>query len=109
MPTPLIVLFALWALLAAGLARTAEPASNLVVGVSWAYFQEERWKTDEAAIRAGLSESGARYVATDAQGSSEKQIADVESLVARGAGKIGPSQTNHTIFYIANKVFVFII
>jgi D-xylose transport system substrate-binding protein len=56
-----------------------------VVGVSWAYFQEERWKTDAAAIEAALEAAGARYVATDAQGSSEKQIADVESLVARGA------------------------
>ncbi len=66
-------------------APAAEAADPLVVGVSWAYFQEERWKTDEAAIRTALEAAGARYLATDAQGSSEKQLADIESLVARGA------------------------
>ncbi len=27
-------------------------AEGLTVGVSWSNFQEERWKTDEAAIKA---------------------------------------------------------
>ncbi|MBW2274810.1 MAG: D-xylose ABC transporter substrate-binding protein [Deltaproteobacteria bacterium] len=56
-----------------------------VVGVSWSNFQEERWKTDEAAIRDGLAARGARYLSADAQGSSEKQLSDVEGLIARGA------------------------
>jgi D-xylose transport system substrate-binding protein len=55
------------------------------VGVSWAYFQEERWKTDRAALEAELARLGARAVSADAQGSTEKQLADVEALVARGA------------------------
>lgn len=54
------------------------------VGVSWSNFQEERWKTDEAAIRAALDAAGATYVSTDAQSSSSKQISDVESLIAQG-------------------------
>ncbi len=53
--------------------------------MSWAYFQEERWKTDRAALEAELSRHGARAVSADAQGSTEKQLADVESLIARGA------------------------
>ena len=59
-------------------------SGSLLVGVSWGNFQEERWKTDEAALRAALEESGARYVSADAQSSSEKQLSDVETLLARG-------------------------
>ncbi|MEP1932497.1 MAG: D-xylose ABC transporter substrate-binding protein, partial [Roseibium sp.] len=33
---------------------TAAFAQDLTVGVSWSNFQEERWKTDEAAIKAAL-------------------------------------------------------
>ncbi len=54
------------------------------VGVSWSNFQEERWKTDEAAIRSALEEAGASYVSADAQSSSSKQLSDVESLIAQG-------------------------
>jgi len=60
-------------------------AQDLVVGVSWSNFQEERWKTDEAAIKAELERLGAEYISADAQSSNEKQIADVEGLIARGA------------------------
>ena len=60
-------------------------AAGPVVGVSWSNFQEERWKTDEAAIKAELSRLGASYVSADAGGSPEKQIGDVESLLAKGA------------------------
>ena len=57
---------------------------GLTVGVSWSNFQEERWKTDEAAIVAALDAAGAEYVSTDAQSSASKQLADVESLIAQG-------------------------
>ena len=56
-----------------------------VVGVSWSHFQEERWKIDEAALRGVLEKHGARYLSADAQSSSEKQISDVETLIARGS------------------------
>jgi len=57
---------------------------GITVGVSWSNFQEERWKTDEAAIKAALDAAGASYVSADAQSSSAKQLADVESLIAQG-------------------------
>jgi D-xylose transport system substrate-binding protein len=60
-------------------------SAQAVVGVSWSNFQEERWKTDEAAIKAELSKLGARYVSADAGGSPEKQIADVDGLITKGA------------------------
>lgn len=71
------------AAVAAG-ALTSAAAQDLTVGVSWSNFQEERWKTDEAAIKAALSEAGAEYISTDAQSSSSKQLSDIESLMAQG-------------------------
>jgi len=60
-------------------------ASAQVIGVSWSNFQEERWKTDEAAMKAVIEAGGGTYISADAQSSNEKQIADVESLITRGA------------------------
>ena len=62
----------------------AVPAFAQTVGVSWSNFQEERWKTDEAAIKGVLEAAGATYISSDAQSSSSKQLADVESLMAQG-------------------------
>ena len=75
------------ATLASGLA-TAAAAQDVIVGVSWSNFQEERWKTDEAAIKAALDAAGAKYISADAQSSSSKQLADVESLIASGANAL---------------------
>ena len=57
---------------------------GMTVGVSWSNFQEERWKTDEAAIKSALEAAGAKYISADAQSSSAKQLSDVESLIAQG-------------------------
>ncbi|GGA61089.1 D-xylose ABC transporter substrate-binding protein [Pelagibacterium lentulum] len=67
-----------------GLAGAAS-AQEITVGVSWSNFQEERWQTDEAAIRSALEAAGARYISADAQSSPSKQLTDVESLIAQGA------------------------
>ncbi|MEM1313026.1 MAG: D-xylose ABC transporter substrate-binding protein [Pseudomonadota bacterium] len=71
------------ALLAASVSAHAF-AQDITVGVSWSNFQEERWKTDEAAIRGALDAAGAAYVSADAQSSSAKQLSDIESLIAQG-------------------------
>ena len=52
-------------------------AKSLIVGVSWSNFQEERWKTDEAAMKGQLEKLGAKYISADAQADSSKQISDV--------------------------------
>ena len=62
----------------------AATAQDITVGVSWSNFQEERWKTDEAAIKAALDAAGAKYISSDAQSSASKQLSDVESLIAQG-------------------------
>lgn len=53
-------------IVAAGFTTSAF-AADLTVGVSWSNFQEERWKTDEGAMKAALEAAGATYVSADAQ------------------------------------------
>jgi D-xylose transport system substrate-binding protein len=57
---------------------------GITVGVSWSDFQEERWKTDEAAMLGALDAAGATYLSADAQSSATKQLADIESLITQG-------------------------
>ena len=71
-----------------GTAGVAYAQDELVVGVSWNNFQEERWKTDEAAIKAVLVAAGAKYISADAQSSASKQLTDIESLISQGADAI---------------------
>ena len=59
--------------------------AQLVVGVSYDTFQEPRWQIDEAAIKAELAKSGAKYIMSDAGASAEKQLADIDGLIAKGA------------------------
>ena len=74
------------AILAASVSTSALAGSHSVtVGVSWSNFQEERWKTDEAAIKAALEAAGATYISADAQASASKQLTDIEALIAQGA------------------------
>ena len=77
---------ALYTASAFALAFTAFSATaQTVVGVSWSNFQEERWKTDEAAIKGQLEKLGAKYISADAGGSPEKQLGDIDGLIAKGA------------------------
>mgnify|MGYP002713098375 FL=1 len=69
--------------LAAGFAVTS--AWSQTIGVSWSNFQEERWKTDETAMKAAIEAAGGTYVSADAQNSAAKQLTDVEALIAQGA------------------------
>jgi D-xylose transport system substrate-binding protein len=59
--------------------------AQVVVGVSWSNFQEERWKTDEKAMVDQLTKLGGSYVKADAGASPEKQLADIDGLIAKGA------------------------
>ena len=64
---------------------TLAMAEGKKIGVSWASFQEERWKIDEAAMVAAIEAAGNTYVNADAQSSSAKQLTDIEALIAQGA------------------------
>ena len=63
----------------------AADAKGKVVGVSWSNFQEERWKTDEAAMKAAIEAAGDKYISADAQSSAQKQLTDIEGLISQGA------------------------
>jgi D-xylose transport system substrate-binding protein len=70
--------------LSVSLSAVAE-AADKIIGVSWSNFQEERWKRDEAAMKAAIEAAGNSYISADAQSSAAKQLTDVESLIAQGA------------------------
>ncbi len=74
----------LLAVIAAAGFSSAALAEGKKIGVSWAQFQEERWKIDEAAMKAAIEAAGDEYVSADAQGSSEKQLSDIDALIAQG-------------------------
>ncbi|HEY4082110.1 MAG TPA: substrate-binding domain-containing protein [Burkholderiaceae bacterium] len=79
-----LALLAVFAALACG-NWTAAYAKGDIIGVSWSNFQEKRWKRDEAAIKAAVEAAGDRYISADAQGSNEKQRADIDALLTKGA------------------------
>ena len=66
-----------------GMSSMSAMAAGKTIAVSWKTFQEERWKTDEAAIKAVVEAAGNTYVSTDAQGSAQKQAADIEGLISQ--------------------------
>jgi D-xylose transport system substrate-binding protein len=63
---------------------SAAMAEGLRIGVSWADFQEPRWKFDAAAMRSAIQGDGNKYITTNAEGSSEKQLADIYDMVTKG-------------------------
>lgn len=74
----------LLAVIAATGFSSAALAEGKKIGVSWGSFQEERWKIDEAALKAALEAQGNEYVSADAESSSAKQLTDIEALLAQG-------------------------
>ena len=71
---------------ASGTETTVAASGDLIVGVSWNNYNEERWaQWDEPAIKAALEAAGATYISTDAGSSAEQQVADVENLISQGA------------------------
>jgi len=82
------VTIALAATVAVSALATSAIADGKKIGVSWSNFQEERWKTDEAAMKAAIEANGDIYISADAQNSAAKQLSDVESLIAQGANAL---------------------
>ena len=71
--------------LTAALVLSAAPAeaAGKKIAASWKTFQEERWKTDDAAIKKVVEAAGDTYISADAQGSAAKQASDIEGLIAQ--------------------------
>jgi len=95
----LVAVFALLALVLvvaacgddSGTTTTAAPTTTagddqIIVGVSWNNYNEERWaKWDEPDMKRAIEAGGGKYISADAGSSAEKQIDDVENLIAQGA------------------------
>jgi D-xylose transport system substrate-binding protein len=73
---------------ALGVAVGPAAAKGKKIAVSWKTFQEERWKTDEAAIKKVVQAAGDTYISADAQGSATKQASDIEGLITQGVDVI---------------------
>jgi D-xylose transport system substrate-binding protein len=73
---------------ALGVAVSPAAAKGKKIAVSWKTFQEERWKTDEAAIKKVVEAAGDKYISADAQGSAQKQASDIEGLITQGVDVI---------------------
>jgi D-xylose transport system substrate-binding protein len=59
---------------------------ELIIGVSWNNYNEERWALwDEPAIKAAIEAGGGTYISTDAGSSEAQQLTDVENLISQGA------------------------
>jgi len=71
------------AVLSFGAMTTPADAAGKKIAASWKTFQEERWKTDDAAIKKIIEAAGDTYISTDAQGSAAKQASDIEGLIAQ--------------------------
>ena len=76
-------LSALTGALMLGVSMAPAQAAGKKIAVSWKTFQEERWKTDEKAIKAVVEAAGDTFVSADAQGSASKQAADIEGLISQ--------------------------
>ena len=50
-----------------GVATAPAAAAGKKIAVSWKTFQEERWKTDEKAIKTVVEAAGDTYISADAQ------------------------------------------
>lgn len=71
------------AVLVAGFA-SGSFAEGKKIGVAWGDFQEARWRWDATAMRSTIERSGNKYLPTNAGGSAEQQLRDIEKLVEEG-------------------------
>lgn len=59
-------------------------AEGKKIGVAWGDFQEARWRWDATAMRSMIEREGNKYIPTNAGGSAEQQLRDIDKLVSQG-------------------------
>lgn len=65
-------------------AGTAANSDAITIGISMPTYAEERWSTDEAAMKAHCDELGVKYVVACAEGDSNKQKDQVSTMITQG-------------------------
>jgi D-xylose transport system substrate-binding protein len=63
---------------------SASFAEGKKIGVAWGDFAQPRWRWDATAMRSIIERSGNSYIPTNAGGSSEQQLQDIEQLIEDG-------------------------
>ena len=67
-------------------AVAAQDDDELIIGVSWNNYNEERWAAlDEPPMKAAIEDAGGVYVNTNANSSAEQQLNDIDQLITQGA------------------------
>jgi len=79
-----ILVIASFALAACGAKATAIPETKLAVGIVLPTKDEPRWTQDETRFKEALTAAGYDVEILFSQGDSAKELANVESLVAKG-------------------------
>ena len=59
-------------------------AEGKKIGVAWGDLSQARWRWDVTAMRSVIERGGNEYIPTNAGGSAEKQLQDIESMVNQG-------------------------
>lgn len=59
-------------------------AEGKKIGVAWGDFAQPRWRWDATAMRSMIEREGNKYIPTNAAGSAEQQLRDIDKLVAEG-------------------------
>jgi len=79
---------------ATGETEAAKPAKKLVVGLSMVQKDSDWWNTQNTMLESVLHDKGWETVTVWAAGNQQKQINDIEDLIARGVDYIimGPVQ-----------------
>ncbi len=59
-------------------------AEGKKIGVAWGDFAQPRWRWDATAMRSVIERNGNKYIPTNAAGSAEQQLQDIEKLIEEG-------------------------
>jgi D-xylose transport system substrate-binding protein len=59
-------------------------AEGKKIGVAWGDFEQPRWRWDATAMRSVIERNGNKYIPTNAAGSAEQQLQDIEKLIEDG-------------------------
>lgn len=59
-------------------------AEGKKIGVAWGDFAQPRWRWDATAMRSVIERNGNEYVPTNAGGSAEQQLQDIERMIDEG-------------------------
>ena len=67
---------------------SAAVAEGKRIGVAWGDFNQARWRWDATAMKSSIERDGNKYIPTNADGSVEQQLLDIDTLIEAGVDAI---------------------